>query len=303
MGGVGSGAGFINNFQALAAVRLNLRTIHTVASPDIALSLFGKGLAMPILGAPIGGVKMNVNDAMSEEEFCLAMLEGARQAGTLGMGGDGPFPLLYNATLAAVRQAGGIPVTKPRGQEAIVAHFRRAEEAGAAAIGIDIDAAGLLNMTRNGQPVEPKTVDQLRELAAATPLPLILKGVMTVEDAQAACRAGAAAIVVSNHGGRALDHTPGTAEVLPAIAAAVKGRITILADGGVRSGTDVLKFLALGADAVLVGRPLAIAAVGGGAEGVRLMLETLAEELRAAMVLTGCNSLSEVGPQVLWRRE
>ena len=111
--------------------------------------------------------------------------------------------------------------------------------------------------------------------------------------------AGAGAIVVSNHGGRALDHTPGTATVLPAIAQAVTGRLTILADGGVRTGTDILKFLALGADAVLIGRPLVWAAFGGGAEGVQLLYEKLAAELKVAMILTGCASPKEAGKHLL----
>ncbi len=300
MGGVGTGASFRNNIQALAALRFRMRTIHDAVAPDLAMSLFGQKLSMPILAAPLGGAKLNVNDAMPEEEFSLAPMQGARLAGTIGMGGDGPFPLLYESSLKSVRKVGGILIVKPRSQENIIANFRRAEEAGAAAVGIDIDAAGLLNMTRHGQPVGPKTVEQVRELAQATRLPLILKGIMSVEDAEGACQAGAAAIVVSNHGGRALDHTPGTAEVLPVIARAVEGRITILADGGVRSGVDVLKMLALGAEAVLVGRPLVWAAVGGGAEGVHLVLETMADELRSAMILTGSHNLAEVGPQVLW---
>jgi len=155
-------------------------------------------------------------------------------------------------------------------------------------------------MRAAGQPVGPKTVAQLRELVASTRLPVVLKGIMTVEDALAAREAGAAAIVVSNHGGRVLDHTPGTAEVLPAIARAVGKDLVVLVDGGIRSGADVLKCLALGAHAVLVGRPVAIGAVGGGIEGVRLTLEQMRKELIAAMTLTGCSSLQEIGSHVLW---
>lgn len=98
---------------------------------------------------------------------------------------------------------------------------------------------------------------------------------------------GARAIVVSNHGGRALDHTPGAADVLPAIAEAVKDQVVILADGGVRTGGDILKMLALGADCVLVGRPFSIAAVGGLKDGVSQYIARLDGELKAAMVLTG----------------
>jgi len=167
-------------------------------------------------------------------------------------------------------------------------------------VGVDVDAAGIIGMVRAGEPVGPKTGKAWREIIASTGLPFILKGIMTVEDAQAAVEAGAAAIVVSNHGGRVLDHTPGTAEVLPKIAEAVRGDVFILADGGVRSGVDVLKMLALGAHAVLVGRPLAIAAVGGGAEGVVMVLNQYADQLRSAMILTGCASLDEIDESILF---
>ncbi len=303
MGGVGTGSSFIANVQALARVRLNLRTIHDAKDPCLTTTIFGQRLSMPILAAPLGGARLNVNDVMPEEEFAFIPIEAARQAGTIGMGGDGPVPILLESSLRAVGRAGGIIILKPRPNDQIIGRMRRAEAAGATAVGLDIDAAGLLNMVRAGQPVGPKTPEELAELVQATPLPLILKGVMTIEDAMAAAEAGVAAIVVSNHGGRALDYTPGTAEVLPAIAQAVQGRITVLADGGIRSGADVLKMLALGADAVLVGRPLIWAAVGGGVEGVKLYLETLAQELRAAMILTGCPDIASIGPQVIWKPE
>lgn len=122
---------------------------------------------------------------------------------------------------------------------------------------------------------------------------------MTPDEAEAVVKAGAAAIVVSNHGGRVLDCTPGAAEVLPAIAARVKGKTVIFADGGIRSGIDVLKMLALGADAVLIARPLIIAAFGGGREGVALYLNQLKNELFQAMLLTGTADVKEVSPSII----
>lgn len=125
---------------------------------------------------------------------------------------------------------------------------------------------------------------------------------MTVDEAVKCVEIGAKAIVISNHGGRVLDHTPGVANVLPEIAKAVKGKITVLADGGVRSGTDVLKMLALGADGVLVGRPLIMGAYGGGTEGVKTIIEKYTSELKAAMILTGCKSITEIRPEILWHK-
>jgi 4-hydroxymandelate oxidase len=134
-----------------------------------------------------------------------------------------------------------------------------------------------------------------------TDLPLILKGIMTPDEAQLAVDVGAKGIVVSNHGGRVMDHLPGTAAVLPAIAEKVKGQITILVDGGIRDGIDVLKMLALGADAVMIGRPLAVAVLGGGREGARFYLESLKSELYSAMILTGCNSIDSIGRHILYQ--
>lgn len=116
---------------------------------------------------------------------------------------------------------------------------------------------------------------------------------MTADEAYQAAECGAAGLVISNHGGRTMDSTPGTAEVLPEIASAVKGSIRILIDGGFRSGDDILKALALGAEAVLIGRPVAIAAVGGGKKGVSILILQLHDEFRRSMLLTGssCNSL------------
>ncbi|MHB1132205.1 MAG: alpha-hydroxy-acid oxidizing protein [Chloroflexota bacterium] len=301
IGSPGTGASFKNNFNALAAYRLNMRTLHSVEAPDLAVDLFGHRLALPVLGAAVAGGKMNLNDAIGEEELAWDFVAGARAAGTWGMTGDGPLPLFFDSGLAAISRAGGhgIPIIKPRPLPDILARAERAAQAGAVAIGIDVDAAYLLPMTRAGQPVGPKSPAEIRQLAQRIALPLILKGIMTADEAEIAAEAGAAGIVVSNHGGRSLDHLPGTAEVLPEIAAAVKGKLTILVDGGIRSGVDVLKMLALGADAVLVGRPLAIAAVGGGAEAVETYFRRLGDELRAAMLLTGCASPAEASPRLV----
>jgi isopentenyl diphosphate isomerase/L-lactate dehydrogenase-like FMN-dependent dehydrogenase len=152
-----------------------------------------------------------------------------------------------------------------------------------------------------GRPVSPKPPKTLAKIIDQVEAQFILKGVMGAADAKMAVDAGARAIVVSNHGGRVLDHTPGAADVLPEIADAVKGQITILADGGVRSGGDVLKMLALGADAVMIGRPFSIAAIGGFEDGVSHYIARIAGELKAAMVLTGTARADAVDPAILRR--
>jgi L-lactate dehydrogenase (cytochrome) len=128
---------------------------------------------------------------------------------------------------------------------------------------------------------------------------LIVKGILDPEDAQAALASGVDGIVVSNHGGRQLDGALSSARALPRIADAVAGRVPILVDGGVRSGLDVVRMLALGADFVLLGRAWAYALAGAGEAGVAHVLKLIEAEMRVAMALTGCRSLAEVGPDIL----
>jgi 4-hydroxymandelate oxidase len=137
-------------------------------------------------------------------------------------------------------------------------------------------------------------------LVAASPLPVLLKGILHPEDALQAVRCGAAGLVVSNHGGRTLDTAVTTAAALPGIARAVAGQVPVLVDGGVRRGTDVLKALALGANAVLIGRPVVHALATAGAQGVAHVIRLLRDELEIAMALTGCATLADITPEVLF---
>ncbi len=301
MGGAGTGRAFAANLEALARYRFNMRTLHDVRAPDTSCELWGETLSMPILAAPMTGVSPNMGGKISEEDFLQEIIAGSLLAGALGMSGDGPDPLMYEGGLKAIAGHGGkgIPIAKPRAQKEALKYLQAAAAAGALAVGMDIDGAGLLPMALKGQPVGPKSFAEIKELIGATRLPFILKGIMTPEEAEIAVAAGAGAIVVSNHGGRALDHTPGAAEVLPAIAARVKGRLLIFADGGVRCGGDVLKLLALGADAVLVGRPLIIGVMGGGRQGVAFLLNKLKSELIQAMLLTGTADVKAVPRAIL----
>ena len=130
--------------------------------------------------------------------------------------------------------------------------------------------------------------------------PFILKGIMTVNGALKALEAGASGIVVSNHGGRVLDQCPATAEVLPAIVDAVGGKMTVLVDGGIRTGMDVFKALALGADAVLIARPFVNMVYGGGAEGVKVYVEKLKAELADTMAMCGAHSLAEINRSMIY---
>jgi len=143
-------------------------------------------------------------------------------------------------------------------------------------------------------------IEWLRSFAR---VPVLLKGVLTAEDAARAVDAGVGGIIVSNHGGRNLDTLPAAIEALPHVADAVGERIPVLMDSGIRRGTDILMALALGARAVLVGRPYAYGLAAGGAEGVERVIRILREELERAMALTGRRSIAEIDSSVLWRKE
>ena len=145
------------------------------------------------------------------------------------------------------------------------------------------------------------TWDDVDWLKSISPLPLVVKGIMTADDAVLAVDHGIAGIVVSNHGGRQLDSTLGSLDALPEVVAAVRGRIEVYLDGGIRRGTDVLKALALGAKAVFVGRPVLWGLALGGADGVRAVLDELRTELDTAMALAGCATLKDIGSSLVLR--
>ena len=303
MGGLGSGSSFMRNIEALAKIKFNMRLIHDVIEPDTTVTVLGKKLALPILAAPIGGISFNMGGAVSEEDYIQAIVNGCKAKGIIGCSGDGVPDFIHQAGFNAIKSAGGhgIPFIKPWEDEELYKKIEAAKATGTDIIGMDIDAAGLITLRKMGRPVSPKSLEKLTEIIRTTGMKFILKGVMTPDEAELAVTAGADAIVVSNHGGRVLDHAPGSADVLAAIADKVKGKVTILADGGVRTGGDVLKMLALGADAVLVGRPFSVAAVGGLQPGVETYIDTITAELKQTMVLTGTSTATSVDRKILFK--
>lgn len=303
MGGKGSGQAFIENVRALERVKLNMRVIHNAADPDTSIELFGKKMDAPIFAAPITGTTLNMGGQLTEREYIEPVVEGCANTGIYAMVGDTAVDafLIENLDVLKCHDGNGIVFIKPWDNENIIKKIRLAEEAGAFAVGVDIDACGLVTLSLHGKPVVPKDLEQIKELVKSTELPFILKGIMTVEDALMAVEAGADAIVVSNHGGRVLDFTPGSADVLPEIAKAVKGKIKILVDGGVRTGVDVVKMIGLGADAVLIGRPFVTASFGGATDGVETYVNKIKSEIKGAMILTGCSNISEIDEKVIYR--
>ena len=302
MGGKDTGSAFIQNFKSLQDVKINMRVIHNIENPDTSVELFGRKMKAPVFAAPITGTTLNMGGKISEREYITSVVEGCIESGIFPMVGDTAIDsfLIDNLDVIKENNGQGIVFIKPWENHDIIKKIKLAEEAGAFAVGVDVDACGLVTLSMHGKNVVPKDVEALKELKLSTNLPFILKGIMTVEDAILAVEAGVDAIVVSNHGGRVLDCTPGAADVLPSIAQAVKGRVTILVDGAVRSGVDVLKLIALGADGVLIGRPFVTASFGGGKEGVEMYVNKVIDEFKSTMRLTGCKSVMDIDSKVIY---
>ena len=302
MGGLGTGSAFTANLEKLAAVRLNMRLIHSVSEPDTSTTLFGTPFSMPLLAAPIGGVSFNMGGKISEEEYIEAVIGGCKARSIMGCTGDGVPDFIHLAGYGAINkhQGHGIPFIKPWEDKELYEKLEGAKQTGTKIVGMDIDAAGLITLRKMGRPVSPKPIEKLAEIVKNSGLNFILKGIMTPDEALLAIKAGVDGIVVSNHGGRVFDCTPATAEVLPGISAVTRGKATLLVDGGIRNGGDILKMLALGADGVMVGRPFSIAAIGGLQNGVEKYITTLREELKQAMVLTGTESIAQIDSKILF---
>jgi isopentenyl diphosphate isomerase/L-lactate dehydrogenase-like FMN-dependent dehydrogenase/rubredoxin len=301
LGGAGSGRSFAANFAALERLRLRTQLVGAHFEPNTELDFFGTRLAFPVIGASTSGVG-NYHESIDELAFCNDCIEGCRDAGTISWRGDTFFYTEdSHPGLQSIEAAGGygVQIFKPRAQDVLKRLIERAEKAGCPAVGVDLDGCGSTNMAGAGQPVFRKSPAELEDLVETTSLPFIFKGIMDPDDAEACVAAGAKVVAVSNHGGRVLDGTPSVAEALSQVVDRIQGQALITADGGVRTGYDVLKLLALGADAVLMGRDVIRAAIGGGRKGVQLQLSHVGKTLQKAMVMTGCPSLADIGPGVL----
>lgn len=305
MGGIGTGNSFKNNIRALAEVTLNMKLLHDVCEPDPSTTILGHNLSMPVMAAPIGGISFNMGGGIEEQEYVDAILGGCKEAGVIGCTGDGVPEFITQSGFNGITKLNGhgIPFIKPWEGSEFDEKIEKASKTGCTTYGMDIDAAGLITLRIMGRPVSPKPVSELTKIVEkihGLGGKFILKGIMDPDEARMAADAGVDAIVVSNHGGRVLDHTPGTAEVLSGIAEVVKGDIVIIADSGVRDGFDVLKMLALGADCTMIGRPFCTAALGGLQDGVSKYLEQVMGQLKQGMVLTGCKDIAAIGPHVLF---
>ena len=301
-GAKGTGTGFIRNYAKWQELCVNMDTICENSPVDTGCDIFGRHFDLPVFAAPVGAMKLHYGEKYTDLEYNDILVSACADCGIAAFTGDGTDPTVMDGALAAIAKFGGagVPTVKPWNMELVKEKIDAACAANPFAIAMDIDAAGLPFLRNMQPPAGRKTVEQLRRIAEWAGRPFILKGIMTVDAAKKARDAGAEAIVVSNHGGRVLDCCPSTAEVLPAIADAVGGSMKILVDGGIRSGMDVFKALALGADAVLIGRPFVTVVYGGGAEGVRAYVEKLRAELSDTMEMCSAHSLADIDRSMIY---
>ena len=307
------------NREAYNRIHLRPRVLRDVAAPDTTVTLLGKKLSFPILLAP------TAYHRAIHPEGELATAKGAGAAGaTWVVSTATTTPLEDIARVATGPLWFQLYVQPDRGVTKEL--VQRAEDAGCQALCLTVDTpvqgarnrqtrakfslpAGVtapymtqlasgraITDTRRGVVMTWKDVEWLRSIAR---VPVLLKGILNPDDAEHAVTAGASGILVSNHGGRILDTAPATIEALPAVAERVRGRIPVLVDGGIRRGTDIVKAIALGATATLIGRPYCFGLAVDGAAGVQRVVEILRGELEMAMQLMGRRSLQEIDSSAL----
>ena len=317
------------NNEAYARLRLRPRVLVDISKLDTRMTLLGREHRVPLLLAPTAYHKL----AHAEGE--IATVRGAASADvTLVVSTSATTSLEDVAAAAKTPLWFQLYVNPSRDYSREL--IRRAEAARYEALVITVDQQVLgtrsrearsrftlppgmeranlkgLEIATGGQRPNETTIysrlldpsltwKEIVALRDTTRMPMVLKGIMTGDDAARAVDAGAAAVIVSNHGGRVLDTVPATIEALPEVVASVNGRVPVLVDGGIRRGTDMLKALALGATAVLIGRPYLHGLAVGGADGVAKVVNLLRREFEMAMALTGRTSIKAIDGSVIWR--
>lgn len=290
------------NYDKWQEICVNMDTLCPNAEPDVSFELFGHKFAAPIFAAPLGAIDMHYGPKYKDQQYNSILVKIAAEYGLMALTGDGVDPSIMLSAVEDMKKVGGIgcPTIKPWNKEAVFAKLDSLNEAGIFAAAMDVDGAGLPFLKAMNPNAGSKSVDEMKEIVSYAKMPFIIKGIMTVAGAEKAVESGAAAIVVSNHGGRVQGGVPSTAEVLPAIARAVKGKITILVDGGIRSGVDVFRAIALGADGVLIGRPLLPMIYAAGEEGFKVYMDKIIGELKSTMTMCGAASLKDITRDKVW---
>ena len=304
-GSKGVGDTAMRNYSKWQEIRVNMDTLCPSGAPDTTLEFFGKTFRYPFFAGPVGAVVAHYSDKYNDKSYNNVLVKACAESGIAAFTGDGLDATVMQVACEAIAAAGGVgvPTVKPWNLETIEGKMERVKASGSFAVAMDVDAAGLPFLKGMNPPAGGKTVEQLAEIARMAGKPFIVKGVMTVKGALKAKEAGAAAIVVSNHGGRVLDQCPATAEVLCDIVDALKGSgVKVIVDGGIRTGVDVFKALAMGADAVIICRPFVPMVYGGGEEGVRLYINKIGAELEDTMAMCGAQDLKSITRDMIFMK-
>ncbi len=327
-GGAGDEWTLRENRTAFERFALRPRVLVDVSTIDTSTSALGERISVPILVAP------TALHRMAHPEGEVETARGARRFGTVMT-----LSTLASSTIEDVAAVAGprwfqLYVMEDRDHTAEMVKRAQASGYSALVLTVDLPVLGIRDRDERNSFSPPEGVefanlavkrsgvgegsdlftyvlsehdrsltwDDLAWIRSLAPLPLVLKGIVTAEDARLAVDAGADGIVISNHGGRQLDGTVPSVEALPEVVDAVGDRAEVLLDGGVRRGVEVLKALALGARAVMVGRPILWGLAVEGADGVHRVLEILRFELEIAMALAGCRNVSEISGDLIRRR-
>lgn len=337
-GGAGDELTLHTNSYAWSTLKLQPRVLQPLAGGHTRTQLLGRTLAHPIFLAPVAYQRMAHPDGELATAHAAAALGAGMVLSTQSSTSlESVATAVLSSSNGATRGPLWFQLYMLHGRGFTKELVQRAEAAGYEALVVTVDAPtqgyrdrerrsnfklpiGISAVNLAGLPdaltaaLKPgqsalfdgllttaTTWDDITWLQSVTRLPIILKGILHEDDARQAAGLGVAGIVVSNHGGRTLDTAVATADVLPRIAQKLAGDIPILVDGGIRRGTDVLKAIALGATAVMVGRPYVYGLANAGAVGVAHVLRLLRDELEVAMALTGCATLSQVSAKVIYQ--
>jgi isopentenyl diphosphate isomerase/L-lactate dehydrogenase-like FMN-dependent dehydrogenase len=322
-GGAGDERTLRENVAAYARRTLHPRVLVDVGEVSTRTTVLGTGVSMPLLVAPVafqrlvdpeGEVAMARAAAAAGTVMCLSTIATSHPAEIAAEAPPAPrwFQLycfrdrgvtraLIDEAVDSGFEAIALTVDAPRAgrrERDFRTGFVLPPEVTAPAVAAAVGSERPITVQEVFELVDPAlTWEDLEALASDCSLPIVLKGIQTGADAALAVEHGAAGVIVSNHGGRQLDCVPATIDILPEVVDAVGDRCEVLIDGGVRRGTDVLIALALGARAVLVGRPALWGLAVGGEEGARDVLELLRSEIELGMVLLGCSSPDRIGSE------